>query len=407
MSNSIAQNWRLLSGEKEWEGLLHPLDTDLRHYIIHYGERVQAVYDCFINEPKSKNIGLQRYAKRNLFSKVGLEIGNPYKYNVKKYFYASTNQPFVSNEPKGSAGNSNWLGYVAVTTDEGKAVLGRRDILISFRGTLRNSENHIDAICDLVSASRILGPQNDPKVHRGWYLYYTTSETESNYNPTSCRDQILATVKELVNQYKDEEVSITVTGHSLGGAMATLCATDIVYNEYNKPTEKPDKACLVTAIVFGSPRVGNGGFHRVFCSLHNLHSLRVRNKNDAVPDLPENIIPEHLDPNNVNRYVHVGKELVIDTHKSPYLKVSNKTAVTDHVLEVYLHGVAGTQGKDGSGLFELKANRDLAVINKSCDGLKDEYGVVAYWLVEKNKSMVQMSDGKWVLMDHEVDDDDN
>lgn len=220
-------------------------------------------------------------------------------------------------------------------------------------------------------------------------------------------DQILATVKELVNKHKDEEVSITLTGHSLGGAMATLCATDIVYNGYNKPTEKPNKAYLVTAIVFGSPRVGNGGFDRVFSSLDNLHSLRVRNKNDAVPDLPNNIIPECMDPNSVNRYVHVGKELVIDTDKSPYLKDSNKTAVMDHVLEVYLHGIAGTQGKDGSARFELKANRDLALINKSCDALKDDYGVVANWLVEKNKSMVQMSDGKWVLMDREVDDDDN
>lgn len=191
MSNNIAPKWRLLSGEKEWEGLLHPLDTDLRHYIIHCGERVQAVYDSFINEPKSKNVGLHRYAKKNLFSNVGLEVGNPYKYNVKKYFYASTNQPFVSNEPKGSAGNSNWLGYVAVTTDEGKAVLGRRDILISFRGTVRNLEFHIDTICDLVSASRILGQKNYPKVHKGWYSYYTTSETESKYNPTSCRDQVI------------------------------------------------------------------------------------------------------------------------------------------------------------------------------------------------------------------------
>ena len=195
MSN-IATNWRALSGEKDWEGLLDPLDLDLRRYIIHYGERAGAVSDAFIGDVKSQNCGLSRYAKRHLFSMVGLDKGNPYDYEVTKYFYATTDisssdgliKKSISVDPP--AGDSNWIGYVAVTTDTGSTVLGRRDILISWRGTERTAEWIIDVKFDLVSASAILGKEHDPKVHHGWYSMYTTSHEASTYNSTSCRDQV-------------------------------------------------------------------------------------------------------------------------------------------------------------------------------------------------------------------------
>jgi hypothetical protein len=194
MSN-IATKWRALSGEDDWEGLLDPLDLDLRRYIIHYGERVQAIYDAFIVDEKSKNCGLSRYAKRHLFSKVGLEKGNPYNYKVTKYFYATADISSSSGFIKKSiyvdppAGDSNWIGYVAVTTDTETTVLGRRDILISWRGT-QGKEWWNNVAFDLASASAILGKEHDPKVHRGWYSMYTMAHAGSAYNSTSCREQV-------------------------------------------------------------------------------------------------------------------------------------------------------------------------------------------------------------------------
>ncbi|XVF25682.1 hypothetical protein REPUB_Repub13aG0234700 [Reevesia pubescens] len=390
---SIAQRWRALSGENNWEGLLEPLDNDLRKVIIHYGERTEAVLDAFNGEKVSKWVGFSRYSMENLFSKVGLEIGNPYKYKITRFFYARSEIQILDWF---TAGESNWIGYVAVTTDEGKAVLGRRDILIAWRGTLRNLELINDLQADLVSAADLFGDDGDPKVHHGWHSIYTAKDSKSRYNQTSAREQVLSEVRRLVDLYKDEEISITLTGHSLGGAVATLNAVDIVANGYNKPTTEPDKAYLVTAFVFASPRVGDTGFKRVFTGLQNLHVLRINNDLDIIPSLPL--------PLPLLQYTHVGEELLIDTQKSPYMKSYidfSKNLMIAHQLEVYLHGVAGTQGAKGK--FKLEVNRDISLVNKHSDALKDEYNVPIEWWIEKNKGMAQQDDGSWILDDHEPD----
>ncbi|EOY28054.1 Alpha/beta-Hydrolases superfamily protein, putative [Theobroma cacao] len=391
LMGSIAQRWRELSGENNWEGLLDPLDKDLRKYIIHYGERTQAVMDAFNGEKASKWVGFSRYSTEDFFSKVGLEMGNPYKYKVTKFFYARSEIQILDWF---AAVESNWIGYVAVTTDEGKAVLGRRDILICWRGTMRNLEVINDIKADLVSAADILGDNGDPKVHHGWHSIYTAKDSKSVYNQASAREQVLSEVRRLVDLYQDEEISITLTGHSLGGAVATLNAVDIIANGYNKSTTKPDKEYLVTAFVFASPRVGDSGFKKVFSGLKNLHVLRIKNELDMVPSLP---IPLPL-----LHYTHVGEKLLIDSHKSPYMKSHldiSENLVIAHQLEPYLHGVAGSQGAKGE--FKLEVNRDIALLNKSLDALKDEYKVPVEWWIEKNKGMAQQDDGSWILDDHE------
>ena len=190
--------------------------------------------------------------------------------------------------------------------------------------------------------------------------------------------------------YKDEDLSITFVGHSMGSAIATLNATDIVFNGYNKIPDQPDKAIPVTAFCLACPRVGDLGFSKVFAELTNLHVLRINNELDIVPKYPFDIW-----------YSDVGKELVINSTKSTFLKSSLwDVLLTVHQLEVHLHTVAGYQG---SKPFELVINRDKALLNKWADYLDDKYRIVSSWWTEKNKSMVQNDDGTWELKDSEED----
>jgi hypothetical protein len=160
--------------------------------------------------------------------------------------------------------------------------------------------------------------------------------------------------------HKDEVTSITVTGHSLGGSLATLNAIDMVAHCVNMPPDTCSKQqpCPVTAILFASPRVGNDAFKRAFASFPELRALGVINENDIVPNLP----PEFLG------YADAATAtLPIDTTRSPYLQPSREYQ-TYHNLECYLHGVAGDHGAGSP--FKLAVDRDVALVNKGTGALK-------------------------------------
>ncbi|KAF0920661.1 hypothetical protein E2562_036150 [Oryza meyeriana var. granulata] len=399
---SIAERWRELHGEDHWTGLLDPLDADLRRSIIGYGELAQATNDAFIRETWSPHTGACRYSRDRFLDKAQASSQLAGLYEVTAFFYATAGAdgvpvPFMARPPPtaGRAWNreSNWMGYVAAATDAGVAALGRRDVVVAWRGTVRPMEWLNDLDFTLVLAVGVLGGGGRspaPRVHRGWLSIYTASDPASKYSKLSAREQISDEITRLMVKYKDEDTSITVVGHSLGAAVATLNAADIVSNGLNRHgADDQHRACPVTAVAFACPRVGDAGFKKLFDELPGLRLLRVCNSPDVVPKYPP------------MAYADVGVELPVDTGRSPYLKSPGNQAVW-HSLECYMHGVAGAQGKRGG--FKLEVDRDVALVNKNVDALKDEYHVPPSWSVQRNKGMVRGADGQWKLMDYEGDE---
>ncbi|CAL4974999.1 unnamed protein product [Urochloa decumbens] len=400
---AIAQGqrpWPELSGRDNWAGLLDPLDADLRRAVIRYGELAQATSDAFIADPASPFAGASRYAPGAFLRRAQAGSEVPDAYRVTRFLYATSGARLPDGlilrpAPPGAWSlESNWMGYVAVATDAGAARLGRRDIVVAWRGTKRAAEWANDLDITLVPAAGVVGPGpgwSQPAVHRGFLSVYTSSNSTSRFNKQSAREQMLAEIKRLLDAYKGQSCSITLTGHSLGAALSTLAAIDIVTNGHNvRVGSSSNDTVPVAAIVFGSPRVGDDQLKKAFDSTPGARLLRVRNAPDIVPT----ILPAAF-------YKDVGVEMLLDTRKSPYLKQPGPGPAAWHNLECYLHGVAGTQGAGDSAGFRLEVDRDLALVNKDVDALDDEYPVPAAWWVEGNKGMVKGAGGRWVLQDHE------
>lgn len=451
--------WHELLGSNNWEGVLEPLNLNLRQLILRCGDFCQATYDAFNNDQNSKYCGTSRYGKNTFFQKVMLESASNYK--ISGFLYATARIGALeaiflhSLSREAWDRESNWIGYIAVTTDEVSQELGRREIYVVFRGTTRNyewinvlgarpesadsllrpkslqkigvngdnskSSNADDGVSGdnskssnndgekepkvadgwfKIFASSLCKPllrpkslqksgvngdnsssssdddENEPKVMAGWLKIYVSSNPNSPFTKLSAREQLQAKIEELRQQYKDENLSITFTGHSLGASLATLAAFDVVENGVT--------GIPVSAIVFGSPQVGNKAFNEKIKEYSNLKILHVKNKIDLIP----------LYPSALLGYANTGTDLVIDSRKSPSLKDSRDTGDW-HNLQGMLHVVAGWNGEDKE--FELKVKRSAALVNKSSSFLKDEYLIPGSWWVEKNRSMVLDEDGEWIL----------
>ncbi|CAH8385399.1 unnamed protein product [Eruca vesicaria subsp. sativa] len=404
MATTTTPPWEELLGSKNWDTLLDPLDQSLRQLILRCGDFCQATYDAFVNDQNSKYCGASRYGKSSFFDKVMLESASDYVVTSFLYATARVSLPegllLRSQSRDAWDRESNWFGYIAVTSDERTKALGRREIYVALRGTSRNYEwvNVLGA--RLTSAEPLLtGPEQNGsgskvveadstfgsdsedeegcKIMLGWLTIYTSDHPESKFTKMSLRLQLLTRIKELLLKYKDEKPSIVLTGHSLGATEGVLAAYDIAENASSDDVP-------VTAIVFGCPQVGNKEFKDEVTRHKNLKILHVRNTIDLLTRYPGGLLG----------YVDIGTNCVIDTRKSPYLKESRNPGDW-HNLQAMLHVVAGWNGKKGE--FKLMVKRSIALVNKSCEFLKDECLVPGSWWVEKNKGMIKDENGEWVL----------
>ncbi|CAK9162672.1 unnamed protein product [Ilex paraguariensis] len=350
----ISEKWREIQGGYGWDNLLDPLHPWLRREIVKYGEFAQATYDAFDFDSFSEYCGSCRYNENRIFDKLGL---NKHGYKVTKYIYAMSHTDLPrwlerSHLMDKWSKDSNWMGFIGVSDDNESRRIGRRDIVVAWRGTVSPSE---------------------------WY------------NKSSASEQVMKEVKRLVQFYnaRGEEVSLTITGHSLGGALALLSA-------YEAASSLP--GLHVSIISFGAPRVGNIAFRD---ELHQMgvKTLHVVAKQDLVPRMPGLVFNESLQKfDDITGtldwvYTHVGAELKLDVWSSPYLKREFNVSGF-HMLETYLHLVDGFHSKTST--FRSDSRRDVALLNKTCDMLVDELRIPHFWYQPANKGLECNEHGRWV-----------
>jgi hypothetical protein len=234
----LAARWREIQGSKDWAGLLDPLDLDLRKEIIRYGEFAQMTYDNFDSDSHSKYAGSARFAKQELFDRVHNNSSTCGAYQVTRYLYAAVADQNPASLPAGTGYksrrspadqvwdlHSNWIGFVAVSIDaEEIRRLGRRDIVIAWRGTTVGSlewfnvADHASWQLQIMSATMThhdelaakTAPAHDqpppppqggrsdssksvlqrPKVVKGFWTLYTSKLPHSNFNQESPSEQV-------------------------------------------------------------------------------------------------------------------------------------------------------------------------------------------------------------------------
>ncbi|CAK9165354.1 unnamed protein product [Ilex paraguariensis] len=155
-SSNLAHCWREIQGLNNWENLMEPLDPLLQQEIIRYGEFITACYKAFDLNPTSKRFLNCKYGKKKILKGVGLTDTD---YEVTKYIYAT---PDINIPTQNSAMCGRWIGYVAVSSSNEVRRIGRRDIVITFRGTVTNPEWIANIMSSLTPAR--LDPHN-PRPH--------------------------------------------------------------------------------------------------------------------------------------------------------------------------------------------------------------------------------------------------
>lgn len=180
-------------------------------------------------------------------------------------------------------------------------------LFIVFRGTRGMGDG-----LDNIDVRQIPFHSNGVYVHSGFHRQFT---------------QILQELDAYLEKDAGNK-SIVFCGHSLGGAIATLASVHFA-----------DKYA-VSCYTFGSPRVGNTKFCRLFESSVKDH-MRVVNSNDPVPMIPISF-----------RFEHVGPALVVDDDCNVYevkkdipwyvrifyhlVKLDMFHLIRDHKAEVYI-----------------------------------------------------------------------
>ncbi|MEW5315853.1 MAG: hypothetical protein WDW38_007255 [Sanguina aurantia] len=112
-------------------------------------------------------------------------------------------------------------------------------------------------------------PTTEVMVHKGFLTAYD-----------AVRKQVVGLLDQITSSPGETGWKVYVTGHSLGGALATLCAYELACRQ-----DTNHGVSHISMYTYGAPRVGNKAFAALF-NEKVPDSWRVTNSNDIIPSIP-------------------------------------------------------------------------------------------------------------------------
>ena len=213
---------------------------------------------------------------------------------------------------------------------------------VAFRGTA-NIPNVVQDVSCILEPVRIPGKDlGSVRVHKGF------QDALQKVQP----DQILRCCK--IASSSNNQSRWLITGHSLGGAMASLFALWCLEASQNQ----------ITLVTFGAPQPGDTTFCEALkkhCVSGRLRLIRVTNTLDPVPSLPGNLFSGFSHP--------------CHNHLADYIPAQIYHAVADFVAMVFrvvewAKDPAGSQERPDAPLYELAMrNHSMAVYVRNLKGL--------------------------------------
>lgn len=182
-----------------------------------------------------------------------------------------------------------------------------QEIIIAFRGTSSKTNWISDIIASQKNFKYI---KENCLTHRGFTDIYS-----------SARSQLIYALSKL-----PPDKTLYITGHSLGAALATLCAVDVAANtSFHSPF----------LFTYGSPRVGDPAFARVF-SKYVRNSYRTANLFDVVTHAPPSV---YKLPKREKRYYYSHVQTLLSE------RFQNGSVGGNHVISSYFAELSKLQPK--------------------------------------------------------------
>jgi triacylglycerol lipase len=204
-------------------------------------------------------------------------------------------------------------------SSQGCVIVNKKFIIAAFRGTDEGGD-----WLDNVNARAMDGPFG--QVHSGFQRGLLDIWPEMKSAIRAARNK------------SEAYLPLWITGHSLGGALATLAAAELIQGD------EP----FYGLYTFGSPRAGDRDFARIFNSEAAKRTFRFQNNNDIVTRVPARVVGY----SHVGSFVYITAKGTLTTDAGFWFQFLDRVKgavndigsrrldlIEDHGMEHYIRGV--------------------------------------------------------------------